>query len=425
MIIISARAFRAGFSFVVAAIICVSPAPASSRDSQWRQDLAALASQLPAQHASLFFKISRQQFDRAVADLDARIPSLQDHEVVVGLMRIVAMVGDAHTSLRWNAPGSGFRNYALRLYWFSDGLYVTQTGADYERALGRRVIRIGDTDVALVEAALAALIPHENDYWLKELSPGLMVVPEVLNALGIVSDMDRARFTLEDAGGATFDMEFVPVPGNQTIVWNRLPDGESVPLPLYQKNSDAFYWYQYLPNAKTVYMKYNVAAISPTWPAEAFAAEIADFVNSHPVERFILDIRDNGGGDSSVIFRLLAGLRTRTDLNAPDRFFVVIGRKTFSSAMFNAVDLKQGTQATLVGEPTGGKPNAYGEVRSLILPQSGLRISYSTKYFQLLPDDPPAVFPDIFISLSSSDFFAGRDPVLERILAPSRSRRRP
>ena len=35
----------------------------------------------------------------AVAKLDQRIPELSDAEVIVGMMRIVAMAGNAHTSI--------------------------------------------------------------------------------------------------------------------------------------------------------------------------------------------------------------------------------------------------------------------------------------------------------------------------------------
>ena len=70
----------------------------------------------------------------------------------------------------------------------------------------------------------------------------------------------------------------------------------------------------------------------------------------------------------------------------------------------------------LVGEPTGGKPNSYGEVRSFRLPNSGLRVMYSTKYFQMLETDPPAVEPDITVELTAADRFGGHDPVLARIL---------
>ena len=44
-----------------------------------------------------------------------------------------------------------------------------------------------------------------------------------------------------------------------------------------------------------------------------------------------------------------------------------------------ALSLWHGFRATLVGEPTGGKPNAYGDVRTFSLPNSRLVIRYSTK----------------------------------------------
>jgi len=58
------------------------------------------------------------------------------------------------------------------------------------------------------------------------------------------------------------------------------------------------------------------------------------------------------------------------------------------------------------------------------LRNSSLSVFYSTKYLQLLPDDPPALAPDIFVEVSAADYFAARDPVLEKLLA-IRSRRRP
>lgn len=67
--------------------------------AQWRADLRVLADSLVARHRQPFHKITQAAFDSAVADLDTRIPSLQDHEVIVGLARLAAMLGDGHTRL--------------------------------------------------------------------------------------------------------------------------------------------------------------------------------------------------------------------------------------------------------------------------------------------------------------------------------------
>jgi hypothetical protein len=96
---------------------------------------------------------------------------------------------------------------------------------------------------------------------------------------------------------------------------------------------------------------------------------------------------------------------------------VLIGPRTASSALLNAIQLRRSTAAILVGQPTGHKPNAYGEIKTFELPNCGLPVSYSTKLFQTVEGDPPALMPDIHVAVSSVDYFAGHDPVLEAVLA--------
>lgn len=98
-----------------------------------------------------------------------------------------------------------------------------------------------------------------------------------------------------------------------------------------------------------------------------------------------------------------------------DQVFVVIGRDTFSSGMFAAIDLKR-LGAILIGEPTGNRPNSFGNVSLFTLPNSRLTWQVSTRLFQF-PDFPgDALMPDIPIEISSMDYFAERDPVLDAIL---------
>jgi len=74
-----------------------------------------------AHHANAFHIVSRETFDAEVARLDAAIPRLNGDEVLVGFMRIVALIGDGHTHLnlppsflRYPMPNSGFRiSYAI------------------------------------------------------------------------------------------------------------------------------------------------------------------------------------------------------------------------------------------------------------------------------------------------------------------------
>ena len=106
------------------------------------------------------------------------------------------------------------------------------------------------------------------------------------------------------------------------------------------------------------------------------------------VTGFVIDLRNNTGGNSAVLSERIPRILGHPPIAG--RVLVLIGPATYSSEMMNAQQLRD-AGATLVGEPTGGKPNSWGELRSFRLPRSGLQVFYSTKYFRMLADDPPAV----------------------------------
>ena len=84
--------------------------------------------------------------------------------------------------------------------------------------------------------------------------------------------------------------------------------------------------------------------------------------------------------------------------------------------MMNAYQLRNATECITIGEPTGGTPNGYGEVRTFTLPPSKLTVQYSTKLFRGSPQHTDAVYPDLQVQPWSKAYFEGRDVVLERVL---------
>ena len=101
----------------------------------------------------------------------------------------------------------------------------------------------------------------------------------------------------------------------------------------------------------------------------------------------------------------------------------MIGPATFSSGLMAAMALRHDLKAVLVGEPSGEKPNSYGEVRLLTLPHSKVVVQYSTKFFRLAKGDPLTFDPDVRAARSIADMLAGRDPVLDTALTHGRARR--
>ncbi|MBM4015806.1 MAG: hypothetical protein FJ293_12700 [Planctomycetes bacterium] len=259
----------------------------AAASERWRADLQQLASELPRPHKELFFRQPRAEWEARVADLDAALDGLEDHEIVVEFMRLVASVGDGHTAIRLGQGPVAHKVFPVEFHPFTDGLHVVRAPRELAWALGARVTAVGG-------------VPIDE-------------------------------------------------------VWSCVAE--------------------------------------------------------------IIDLRWNGGGNSLVIQPLLRLLGRQRELREKGVLFVAIGEDTFSSAMMNAVELRRGFGALLVGTPTGGKPRSYGEIKFLRLAQSGLEVSYSTRFFELAPDDSPSVLPDLAAPAALAHWREGRDPVLEAIAA--------
>ncbi|MEO6590496.1 MAG: hypothetical protein ABIP06_14455, partial [Pyrinomonadaceae bacterium] len=102
----------------------------SQSKEKWREDLRFVAEEIPRKHKNAFHKISRQQFEKAVADLDKQIPNLDDTQIVFGFAKILAMIGDGHTTLYWNWA---YGQVPLRFFWFGKELRVVKADKQFSQ----------------------------------------------------------------------------------------------------------------------------------------------------------------------------------------------------------------------------------------------------------------------------------------------------
>lgn len=379
--------------------------------ARWAKDLDLLATELPKLHKNLFFHLSEADFRKEVSGLKADLPSLNGDESLVGVLRIVASIGDSHTSLRYRSS----RGLPLLLYWFKDGIRVLNTTGLYKDMLNCKVTKIGGRPIAEVAAVLAGVIPHENEAQVRDQVPSLLTDIAVLHGLELIPSAGSVPLTVETGPGRFLTVKMEPVPLDGKLDW-LVDNTDETGVPLYLRNRKDFYWYEVLPDDKAVYFKYNSCGEMKDRPFAVFVKELFAAVDSSAAERIVVDLRHNGGGDSEVFRPFLEELAARPIFRPKGKIFVIVGRRTFSSAILNAFDLKKYGRAVFAGEPTGGKPNHYGELRSLELPESGLGVSYSTQYFQNVKDDPASIIPDIMVEPSFADYRAKTDPVLNAVL---------
>ncbi len=173
-------------------------------------------------------------------------------------------------------------------------------------------------------------------------------------------------------------------------------------------------WARTLAGGRAVYVGYN----SVVRPLSSVLQKIERLVRAPRTRRVIVDVRLNGGGDNTTYGELTALFRSPV-VNKRGRLYLLTGRATFSAAANFAAEIDRDTRATIVGEPTGGGVETYGDTSSVLLPTTGWTVYVAREYHERKrgpKDRRLAVEPDIRIDVTSEQYFAGRDPVLERAL---------
>ncbi len=391
--------------------------PREMTAEQWRQDLAWLAEKLPDKHGNAFHQVSRADFEAAVARLDERIPSLERHQVLAELGKIVALVGDGHTELWLPQEATGFRRLPVAVGYFGEDLYVFASTPEHADLLGRRLTAIGGVPAGEAHRRVVPLIGRDNEYEYLRSAPIYLMFPAILSAVGITPSAGEAVLTLDGPEGEA-DVTLRPL-ATASAEWVTAPEAAGSEPPLYRRRPERWYWYEYLENTRTVFLQYDRCRNQPDQASiKRFARELFAFVDSHPVDRFVVDLRYNTGGNFHRNEPLIEGIRSRPEINSPGKLFVITSRTTFSAATIAAIDLKRGTEAILVGEPSRGKPNGYSDEKHLRLPNSNIEVNYSPIYREAMPElgEAPFLPVDLPVQPSFEDYRAGRDPVLEAIL---------
>jgi hypothetical protein len=380
------------------------PADHAARAEWWRADLRYFARELTRRHVDPFKYVTRAVFDSAVAEVDSAITGLSDRQIRWRFMRLTALLRDGHTNGQMPV-------YPVRLpittLWTDDGPYITGATAEYRSLVGSRIARLNGRSITAVADTIRAYLAHENEMGFRQRSGWILLYPGAQWDLGLGADSLGATLDLVAPSGRPLSVT-LPVVPREGFTASPPPGGE----PLYRQRLNEKYWLAYLPESRTVFLKYNQCRDTDDFRA---LSDSAGKLVDAGASRLVVDLRHNSGGNSAVIRPLIQMIRERPALNRKTALFVVIGRGTFSSGMAAAHDLRTQTEATIVGEPIGERPNTFGEMRQLTLPNSGLVVTYSTKFFRLVGGEPEAFFPDSTIPPTPQSIVEGVDPVLEWI----------
>ncbi len=398
----------------------------SSRTEVWKADINFLKERMEQTHYNIYEALTKEQWDKEFSELLDNIDNLDDEHINTELSKIIASVGDGHTIL-FPTPKTGGRQeeYKIKFYKFKDGLYIKGITKDYAQYNGMKVTKIGKYKTEDALKKISEIIPHDNELGIDWLTPNYLMNNDYLYGLGINDSKDVLKLELEDNAGkkntaeikksvSDFNASFHGQKNDDYVYAN---ESSSAPLPLYLKRGNEMFWFEHLTDVNFVYMQVNGIQNKDNEKMKDFYNKVFRFIDSNNVEGIIIDLRLNSGGNNGLNKFLINNFIRYDKINKKGKVFTIIGRNTFSAAMNLVGELENSTQTIFIGEPTGSRPNFTGEINFIELPNTGIKVSASSLYWQksVSSDKRKWVFPEVYTPLSFSDYKNNIDPAMNAV----------
>lgn len=387
---------------------------------KWKEDINFLRENLSKKHYNFFTIRNQDLFNKDLDKIVSNLDKLNDMQVAIEIQQSIAKQGDSHTKIIWDKRNADKKIITARTDWFKDGYYFFRTNKEAEKLIGKKLVSINGYSIKQISDSLSTLFTKDNEAIVHENVPRLLIDYELLNYFGFSKD-NTYKVTYTD-GNKNFEEILLPeIPSKDNSIGLKTKN-----TPFYLQNAKQFFIDWYFADSKIYYIQYNkcISKEEPsiykgdlkkieTLPSFVdFENRILKTVEKENFDKIIFDLRLNSGGSSPQGTRLIKKLIENPKVNKKGKLFVIVGRKTFSSAIINAMDFKN-SKAIFIGEETSGKPNHFGETDNFTLPNSRLLVYYSKNYFKESKEDLKSLKPDFETSVSIDDAINGIDPAFE------------
>lgn len=375
----------------------------------WKDDLNFYSQNMSKKHIDPYHTISKREFQTEITHLKSKLSTLTKNQLLVELMKLTHKIGDGHTSFPlW---GADLKSFPIQLTMLKGKLYVIKTTDNYKHLLGATLEKINGINIEKIYHLFSKLTPFsENQYSTQVRVAQYIPKAELLNGLGIIDDVLKARFTF-NMGEKQFEQQLASQHSHE---YNAYLEYQNNALFSVEKKLNDNIWFGSLNDKKVVYFKFR--RYTSMSKMESLGEELLSFINENKSEKLIIDLRDNYGGDYFVGLKLAQLLVLADSIDWKSGVYVLIDNATFSASMSNAAQFSQLLNAKLIGEPTGAKPSGYQDMGQFILPNANLEVTYSKRLYHFTSDGKDALYPNVHIEVSIDDYISKNDPQLKWIL---------
>lgn len=313
--------------------------------------------------------------------------------------KMASVLADAHT-------GINLRNLEMQGYMPTSGLHARR---------GDRLTALNGTPIEDLLKEKAPLLSHETPEWARLVLEDYLVTDAGLEFLDI--PLDSLEYTYETPDGSEVVEQLDASDFVSLVSLHDITEQEFPP------EGDAGNWVSYEIDEDRSLAVLTLEQCINTAEYISCLHDMFTEVQDLDIQNVAVDLRNNGGGDSSVATEFIKyldvdsyehmGLQLRngpilaeypqqtivnnryTDLTFDGNLYVLTSPATFSSAMLFTEYITDNGLGEQIGEAPGNAADGYGEVATFQLPNSGLLLGVSTKQFQRIGDGGSLLEPDI------------------------------
>lgn len=407
--------------FTAMLLLSIGAGAVDQAESAARQnDLDYLYTTLKSNHPDLFANTPEAAFEARKSQIEQRLGVENSFDFALDCSSLVALAKDSHTSVSLGSSGYGLHIclFDMDLY---DGTWVLSAiDSAHESLLGSEVTAINGFSVEQVLEKFGTFLSADNPVKLRYSYWRMCYVLEPYQYLGIAKQGEPMSVTVKDSAGKTQTLSVSAVEQStfQSEDLAMLTDRQTGTAATAYDKTKTYFAMEL--NKSTYYIQYNQCAEDPSLPMATFCQRVQSALDAGSYSLILIDLRNNGGGSDGTVVPLLRLLAQQYNKGA--EVAGLIGMRTFSSAIINAVELQE-MDFPLAGEDTSGSVDHFGSVQSFQLPGSGLRVGISSKFISMSNYFDAAsgkgvesLQPDVKIVQTLSDSLAGRDTCVEKIL---------
>lgn len=403
--------------------------------AEWRQDIDVLVGTIERHHPLPWARMSGEEFRGRAEEIKAHLKDWNRERITLEMMNLVAMLRDGHTALLLSNQDNFNLWFPIRIEKFHDGLFITAADVRNAGLLGARVLKMGRLDAEHAYSRVGSIIAADSDHGIPRLVTDYLSNAVILETLGIIdskgrlpldvrfSDGSKKKVSVESARWRTrfnlfFNKTQVPTHNESKTIF----DGRMDALPLYLSRfipSRTPYWFEYLPNDRMIYVQYNSVTDWRGDPFRDFTERLFKAYDEHvtEVDKFIIDVRFNSGGNGYLLPPFVREFVLRRDSLTRGKLYIITGVHTFSAASNFIGQMLKSTDAITAGDIAAGPLNWCSDVITFALPNSNLMVNISTMFWQEghATDMRGYYPPDYYIPATFEDYVSCSDPVLEAI----------